>query len=91
MAAQLHNALKQHKQIHITRPVSANAVFAEIPRHWYEPLQQHSPFYIWKDSTHEVRFMCSWDTQPEDINNFSNALSQLAIADNVANVASVTT
>lgn len=78
MASLLQEALQQHSQVKITRPVSANAVFAEIPRQWYEPLQQHFPFYVWKDSTHEVRFMCSWDTHPEDIENFSEALKNVA-------------
>ena len=75
MAQQLHAALAAHSAVRITRPVQANAVFAEIPRHWYEPLQQHYPFYVWKDSTHEVRLMCAWDTQPEDIAAFSTALA----------------
>jgi threonine aldolase len=61
----------------VTRPVQANAVFAEIPRSWYEPLQEHYPFYVWKESTHEVRFMCSWDTTEADINNFAAAFNAL--------------
>lgn len=75
MAQQLHKALSAYPDVKFTRPVQANALFAEIPRHWYEPLQQHFPFYIWKDSTHEVRLMCSWDTQEEDIQRFSEAIA----------------
>jgi threonine aldolase len=78
MAQQLCAALAAHPEVKITRPVQANAVFAEIPRHWYEPLQEHFPFYIWKDSTHEVRMMCSWDTEAEDIQKFSEAIKQVS-------------
>ncbi len=78
MAQMLKNALARFPQIKITKPVEANAVFAEIPRHWYEPLQEFYPFYIWKESTCEVRLMCSWDTMQEDIVTFANAIGKLA-------------
>ena len=78
MAVKLSTALGSHPEIKITRAVQANAIFAEIPRHWYEPLQEHNPFYVWKDSTHEVRLMCSWDTTEDDIHNFIAAIERLA-------------
>lgn len=77
MADLLCQQLSKNRKIKVTRPVQANAVFAEIPRGWYEPLQQHFPFYVWKDATHEVRFMCSWDTKEEDIMKFSEAVNGL--------------
>lgn len=77
MAKLLQDALAAHPDVKITRPVQANALFAEIPREWYEPLQQHFPFYIWKDSTHEVRLMCSWDTTAEDIARFKDAIGNM--------------
>jgi threonine aldolase len=77
MAELLCKAIAKNRKVKVTRPVQANAVFAEIPRSWYEPLQEHYPFYVWKESTHEVRFMCSWDTTEEDINNFSVAFNAL--------------
>jgi threonine aldolase len=77
MAQLLRNALAASPSVKITRPVQANAVFAEIPRHWYEPLQQHFPFYVWKDDTHEVRLMCAWDTREADIAAFINAVKSL--------------
>ncbi len=78
MAQLLHTALSAHPSVSITKPTQANAVFAIIPRSWYEPLQEHYPFYIWKDDTHEVRLMCSWDTQEDDIRAFTNAISKLS-------------
>lgn len=77
MAELLCSKLSKNRNVKITRPVQANAVFAEIPRNWYEPLQEHFPFYVWKDSTHEVRFMCAWDTKEEEILGFANAIDQL--------------
>jgi len=78
MAGQLHKYLIEHPSVKITKPVEANAIFAEIPRHWYEPLQEHFPFYVWKEDTHEVRLMCAWDTAEEDILKFADALGRLS-------------
>jgi len=79
MAQLLATSLSQFPQVKITKPVQANGVFAEIPRGWYEPLQEFFPFYVWKESTHEVRLMCSWDTKEEDISAFINAIRGLII------------
>jgi len=78
MAEMLCKSLTPNRKIKITRPVQANALFAEIPRAWYEPLQEHYPFYVWKESTHEVRLMCSWDTREEDIQRFTDAVNKLS-------------
>lgn len=77
MAKLLHAALSKYPQIKITKPVEANAVFAEMPRTWYESLQQHFPFYIWKESTMEVRLMCAFDTTEQDIIAFDKSLQAL--------------
>jgi threonine aldolase len=74
MARKLHEALSKNSKVNITKPVQANAVFAEIPREWYAPLQEHYPFYVWKESTHEVRLMCAWDTREEEIAGFIAAV-----------------
>lgn len=74
MAQSLHQVLLDFPQIQITRPVQANAIFAIMPRTWYDHLQQQYPFYIWKESTMEVRLMCSWDTKHADIQGFKAAL-----------------
>lgn len=77
MAQVLYKAIAGMPAVSVTKPVQANAVFAEIPRNWYAPLQEHYPFYVWKESTHEVRLMCSWDTQEEDIVRFAAAIQRL--------------
>jgi threonine aldolase len=77
MAELLCKSISKNRKVKVTKPVQANAVFAEIPRGWYEPLQEHYPFYVWKEHTHEVRLMCAWDTKEEDINAFANALNAL--------------
>ena len=77
MAELLYKSISKNRNIKIAKPVQSNGVFAEIPRHWYEPLQEEFPFYVWKESTHEVRLMCSWDTKEEDIFHFAAAINAL--------------
>jgi threonine aldolase len=78
MARLLEAALSRHPQVHITRPVQANAIFAELPAAWTEPLQQLFPFYVWKEATNEVRLMCAFDTTEADIRAFDEALCRIA-------------
>lgn len=70
MAQILEKGLRQFSQIKITNAVQANGVFAIFPPAIIPKLQQQSFFYVWNESTFEVRLMCSWDTHPEDVENF---------------------
>jgi len=63
--------------IEITQKVEANAVFAIIDDKISEQLQQEYFFYPWDESKHEVRWMTSFDTQPEDIERFCKKLETL--------------
>lgn len=63
--------------VKITQPVEANGVFAVIPKKIIKPLQEKYFFYIWNHDTNEIRLMTSFDTQEEDIINFSETLKKL--------------
>lgn len=56
--------------VRLTQPVDANAVFAAIPRHAIEPLQERAFFYVWDHDANEVRWMTSWSTRPADVDAF---------------------
>lgn len=77
MAQFLYSSLSKYPQVKVSKAVQANAVFAEIPLHWNEPLQAAYPFYVWKESNNEVRLMCSFDTTEEDITAFTKTIEQL--------------
>lgn len=77
MAQFLASEIKQIPSATITRSVDANAVFAIIPETAIAPLQQQFPFYIWDDNTLELRWMCSFDTQKEDVMAFVQALKHI--------------
>jgi threonine aldolase len=77
MAQLLANEMKAIPGVTITRKVQANAVFAIIPTPAIEPLQKQFPFYVWDELTHELRWMCSFDTTEEEIISFATTLRNL--------------
>ena len=71
MAARLAAAVADLAGVTVTRPVEASAVFAILPAEATARLQERWPFYVWDEHTGEVRWMCAWDTTPEDVDAFA--------------------
>jgi threonine aldolase len=80
MAKLLAEGLQQFEEIKITQPVDTNAVFAIMPPAWIEALQTEMPFYEWDETINEVRMICSFDVQEEDIKRFVEAVKRLKSA-----------
>jgi threonine aldolase len=80
MAARLADAIGDAPGVRITQAVQANGVFAVIPPAATELLQRDWYFYVWDETTGEVRWMCSWDTTPEEVDAFSAAIRSAASA-----------
>jgi threonine aldolase len=78
MAARLADRLGELDGVTLTQPVQTNAVFAILPRRAIVVLQEAYDFYVWDDPRDEVRWMCSWDTTEDDIEQFAAAV-RLAI------------
>lgn len=72
MAARLAEAVRGIDGMRIVREPQANAVFVTLPPAAIPALQAEYPFYVWDESTHECRWMCSWDTTPEDVDAFAD-------------------
>jgi len=78
MARRLSESARNVPGVELAHPTQANGVFATLPRHVVEPLQQHSFFYVWDDALPVVRWMCSFDTTEADVDSFVSALRGLA-------------
>jgi threonine aldolase len=76
MAARLAEQVRALSGLTITRPVQANVVFARLPRTVISELQREYAFYVWDEHTDEVRWMCSWDTTEEDVDEFAAAVER---------------
>jgi threonine aldolase len=77
MAQTLRSLIENNPKIRLTQLTQANAVFAELSKADIERLQKDFHFYVWNENTNEVRWMCSWDTQIEDVKKFAAAINSL--------------
>lgn len=77
MAQHLYNQVKNIKNIEVTQKVEANGIFVKVPKNITEPLKEKFFFYNWNEETGEVRWMCSFDTTEEEINEFVKILESL--------------
>jgi threonine aldolase len=80
MAARLAAAIDGLPGVRIARPVEANGVFAVLPRAATQLLRRDWYFYEWDGATGEVRWMCSWDTTPAEIDAFAAAIGSACAA-----------
>ncbi|VXC79712.1 Low specificity L-threonine aldolase [Burkholderia sp. 8Y] len=78
MAARLAKRLSDIPKVRVTSAVEANMVFATLPPAWIAPLQQHAYFHVWDASESEVRFVTSFDTAQQDIDEFTGEIARLA-------------
>ncbi len=76
MAARLASHVGELPGLQITYPVQTNAVFATLPRGAIERLKRDWSFYDWDAARDEVRWMCSWDTTEEDVDEFAQAVRE---------------
>ena len=60
----------------VTDAVGANAVFAILAPEVTRTLQEDYPFYVWNESTGQVRWMTSWATTEADVDNFVASIRQ---------------
>jgi threonine aldolase len=75
--AEIVEIAKQHPEITVPNVAEANAVFPILPRAVTSALQEHYRFYVWNQATGQVRLMCSWDTEEEDVDGLVGLLREL--------------
>jgi threonine aldolase len=71
MAKLLEQEMKKIPKLKIVYPVDANGVFARIPREAIAKIQERYFFYVWNEEESVVRWMCSFDTTEEDVQEFA--------------------
>jgi len=84
MAARLAAGVERIDGAEVVHPVEANGVFVALPRaaidSLLEELPGEHPFYVWDEGESVVRWMCSWDTQPEDVESLLAATERALVA-----------
>jgi threonine aldolase len=82
MARRLADAVADIPSVSISREPQVNSVFARVPAAHVAAMQEVSAFYVWDpsntgDGTHEVRWMCSWDTTEADVDDFATGIRRI--------------
>ncbi len=67
MAARLEQALGNLPGVTLLFPRQANGVFAELPAHAIDALRAKGWLFYTFIGAGGCRFMCTWDTQPQDV------------------------
>lgn len=77
MADLLAESLRGHPEVQILHPVESNAVFVKVPKPWIKRLREKNFFYIWDESEGSLRWMMSYDVQPDDVSEFIRTIEAL--------------
>jgi threonine aldolase len=71
MATRLDAAVRTVPGVQLERPTEVNSLFPIIPREAIDPLQDWVPHYTWNDAINQVRWVCSFNTTAEDVDQFA--------------------
>jgi threonine aldolase len=77
MAQRLAGAVRDVPGLDIVFPVEANSVFARLPPALVAPLQRETFFWPWDERSGLVRWMCAFDTAPEDVERFAGTVRRM--------------
>lgn len=77
MAKMLYKEVSKIKGVQVTQKVESNGIFAIIPKDCIKKLQTEYFFYVWDEDKSEVRWMTSFDTTEEDIQDFVKILRKI--------------
>lgn len=76
MAQLLASKISNIADIQIIQKVESNGVFAKIPHLMIDKLMSRYFFYMWDEARDEARWMCSFNTTEEDVNDFAKAIKE---------------
>ncbi len=74
MAAVLVEGFNNIEGAVLTQQLQTNQIFIKLPRPLTDVMLQHYFFYFWNESNNEVRFVTSFDTDQQDIDDFLKVL-----------------
>jgi threonine aldolase len=77
MAARLDAAVRSIRGVSLERPTQVNSLFPTIPHQAIQPLQDWVPHYTWNHALNQVRWVCSWDTTEDDVDQFAAGVAAM--------------
>ncbi|MBX9765713.1 MAG: threonine aldolase [Bdellovibrionales bacterium] len=80
LARRLEQGVASIPEVEVTQVVQSNAVFARIPKWAVGPLKKECFFYVWDETTTEVRWMVSYDWTESDVDLFVEHVRRVCAA-----------
>ncbi|MCB0391529.1 MAG: low specificity L-threonine aldolase [Bdellovibrionales bacterium] len=77
LASYLAEKVASIPEVKVFQKVQANSVFVKLPKEWVKPLRNSHFFYIWNEKDWSARWMMSFDTEREDLDEFVNKILEL--------------
>ncbi len=78
MASLLSSQIEKIPQLELLLPTEGNMIFAKVPESWVKPLKEKYDFYLMDEKESIVRWVTSFDTTEEEINDFFNEIKNLS-------------
>ena len=75
MAARLADAVSDVDGVEFVCPVQCNMLFPRLPRGALESLQQECYFYAWDPEASIARWLTSFDTTEDDVDDFARMVA----------------
>jgi len=70
MAQLLRNKIEEIGNFEFTQSTEANIILVKFSPTLITEMLKHHFFYVWNESTHEIRLVTSWDTSEADVEGF---------------------
>lgn len=77
MARKLYEALASMPDVKFTQKPESNQLFLTMPREKEDKLLEKYFFYFWNEADNEIRFVTSFDTTEEDIDELIASIKEL--------------
>jgi len=77
-AQEIANILKTYPQVKINHPVETNQIFFSVPHDWIPLIQKAITCHVWDETSHEIRFIASWNTSDADVLAVRSIFAQIA-------------
>ncbi len=76
-AQEIADVITSIPSLSLSYPVETNQIFFTAPASWIPIIQEKIICYPWDQEKNEIRFIASWNTSKQDVNNVKSILTEI--------------
>lgn len=77
-AQEIASIIKETPHLSLTYPVDTNQIFFTAPASWISLIQERIFCHPWDQEKNEIRFIASWNTSDQDVQNVKSAFAEIS-------------